>query len=61
MDKKQSQKKCTDQDSACEIIELTINEINTLAAAFNSINSYCLSVDEVEEEIPSGIPDIQLH
>ena len=60
MDKKLSAKKCDDEQSACEIIELAISDLNTLADAFNTISAYCLSLDE-DADLPSGIPDHHLH
>ena len=55
-----------DEDSAFEIIELAVDDINILTKAFQVINTICeeLSVVESEPEdaeVLHGIPDHMMH
>ncbi|MCO6430387.1 MAG: hypothetical protein J5J00_05950 [Deltaproteobacteria bacterium] len=60
MSKKHDPEKCSDHSSACEIIELAINDINLLSRAFSLIKDICEDPDGESSET-SGIPDTHLH
>ena len=61
MDKKSNQTKCNDEQSACEIIELAINDLDTLARAFTLIKDICTNSESETELVSSGLSDDMLH
>ena len=54
-----------DQDSAFEIIEMAIDDINVLTRAFDVINAICEELSETQDTgalaTKSGIPDRLMH
>lgn len=62
MTKKITQPDCNNEESAFDIIELAIDDIETLTRAFTVINRICQELDAQEaEEESAGIPETLLN
>ena len=65
MSKKSSEKKNHDQESAFELIELAIDDIEVLTKAFHMVSKICEGLDDDaaarQEEDLEAIPDSLIH
>lgn len=64
MSKKSSEKKINDQESAFELIELAIDDIEVLTKAFHMVSKICEGLDrdaEDREQELKSVPDSLVH